>query len=659
MPSRLNYILPLLAVVLVPVAALSQSHNREAMKWFDAGLSEKNAAKRIAAYTQAVEIDPNFAEALFNLGAAHKEQKNYDNAEQYFRRAANFAQNNLRVKALSELAGIYNIRGNGKGSESALREARTLVDDPKQRAVLSYELGRTLYQQGRYAQAVAELKEGRASDPGQGEAFDNLLKLAANSLQLDELYAAAEQQKAGGNLQEAKAALEQIKAKNANFREVQARLAEIEALLIADAGKATIAVAPVSDHVNDEEAAKAHAESVAAMKQNDPDSALIVSGKAQKSNRKYRDAARFDAQAEPERRRHPAPVIQSPATNVMETNTPETAFAASQPPMTDSFAALSSSAVSFAGEASLDSLYKIATAAFAGGDWDDAMLSFQKIRMRQANYRDVDELFAAARAKLLERSAAAEAVEVINFSRPSPLVIGGFIVAVLGFFAIGFVFFSPVARARYQNRRGNHEAAALIYEGLLARRLSRLELYPALAEIYLKLDRRDEAAMKIYRRVLELNLPSSRRAELSAIVALDRACKKPANSETTAVNATSMPETNGVLLADDGFHQLQKKTSARRPRKKKEAPAISSYENGVVIDHAAPNGEAPINGELSVPNPAPAKKTRRKKVTVVDAVSANGTPANSTVVAPEADLHSAGVAPVEFVLPGEREFDSK
>lgn len=649
MPSRLNYIrrfILLLAAVLGAAVALPQSHNREAMKWFDAGLSEKSAVKRIAAYTQAVEIDPNFAEALFNLGAAHKEQKNYDDAEQYFRRAANLAQNNLRIKALSELAGIYNIRGNRKGSESALREARTLVDDPKQRAVLSYELGRILYQQGRYAQAVAELKEGRVGeltssrvgDPGQREAFDNLLKLAENSLQLDELYITAERQKAGGNLKEAKAALEQIKAQNANFREVQTRLAEIEALLIADGNKATIAVASVTNNVNNENDAKAHAEGVAAMNQNNPDSALVVLGNEQKNNRQYRALTRFDAQVEAERRRNPAPTIQSPPTYITEANTPET---------------------SFAGDASLDSLYKIATAAFARDDWNDAMLGFQKIRMRQMNYRDVDELFAAARAKLLEQSAVAEAVEAINFSRFSPLVIGGFAVAMLGFFAIGFVFFSPVARARYQNRRGNHEAAALIYERLLARRLSRLNLYPALAEIYLKLDRRDEAAMKIYRRVLELNLPSSRRAELNAIVALDRACKKPANSEATAANATSMPQTNGVLLADDGFHQLQKKTSARRPRKKKEAPVIVSYENGAVIDHAAPNGEAPVNGELHAPNPVPAKKTRRKKVAVVDAVSANGTLANPTVVAPEADLRGAGVAPVEFALPAESEFDSK
>jgi len=657
MPLRLNYIrrfIPLLAVVLGAAAALPQSHHREAMKWFDAGLAEKSAAKRIAAYTQAVEINPNFAEALFNLGAAHKEQKNYDRAEEYFRRAANSAQNNLRVKALSELASTYNIRGNSKSSESALREARTLVDDPKQRAVLSYELGRFLYQQGRYEQAVAELKEGRAGDPAQRETFDNLLKLAENSLQLDDLFATAEKQKAGGNLKEAKATLEQIKAKNANFREVQTRLAEIEALLIADAGKTAIAVAPVPGNANAEEAEKAHDEGVAAMNRNDLDSALVAPGKAQKINRKYRDVARLNAQVEAARQRHPDPVIQSPPANVTEANAPDTSFTATLPPMTNSFAVSSNSARSFAGNASLDSLYQIARAAFARGDWNDAMLGFQKVRMRQADYREVDQLFAAARTKLLERSAAAEAAEAINLSQPSPLVIGGFIVAVLGFFAVGFVFFLPRARARYQSWRGNHEAA-LIYESLLARGPSRLKLYSALAEIYLKLDRRDEAAMKIYRQVLELNLPSPRRAELEAIVALDRADEKPANGEATAANATTMPETNGVLLADGGFHQPQEKTSARRPRKKKEAPANRGDENGAVIDHAALNGEAPVNGELHAPNPAPAKKTRRKKITVVDTVSANGTMTNPAVVAPEADLRADSVAPDEIVFPAESE----
>jgi len=275
MVSRLNHIrrlIPLLAVLLGAVAALPQSHNREAMKWFGAGLAEKNIDKQIEAYGKAVALDPNFAEALFNLGAACKEQKSYERAEQFLLNAANASKGDLRVKALSELASIYNIRSNGKSAESALRQAQTLAGDSKQRAALSYELGRLLYQQGRYEQAATELKDGRAGDPAQREAFDNLIALAEKSSYLEYLYFTAEKQKATGNLQEAQATLEQINAQNANFRDVQTKLNEMQALLASDAGKtATAAAPPAFDKIdtNDVEAEKAYAEGLAAIRQRD------------------------------------------------------------------------------------------------------------------------------------------------------------------------------------------------------------------------------------------------------------------------------------------------------------------------------------------------------------------------------------------------------
>lgn len=754
MQSYLNTIRRCLVFLLLAFCApavLSQSHNREAMKWFDAGLGEKDVAQRIEAYSKAIELDPDFAEALFNLGTTYKEQKNYDRAEQFLRRAVNTTNEDLRVKALSTLASIYNIRGNSKGAESALREAQALTGEPKQRAVLSYELGRLLYQQGRYEQAAAELKDGRNDDLTKRESFDNLIKLAENFAQLDYWYVSAEKQKAAGQLQEAKTTLEQIKAKSANFRDVQAKLGEIESLLALEADQAatsaneikTEIVAP-ADNANEIEAEKAaaerllairkrdwpgaiaafeqvlklnpddreaqqklaeaqlylerdnieaiaaryYAEGVAAMNRNDLDSASVALEKVYKINRRYREVATLYAQVEAARggtsgAATPLPPIGLTPSRMSDTVAVEPNAGTSQT------AGLTQLTVAPAIETRLDSLYQLARDAMARGDWNGAVASLRKLRMLQSGYRDADQLFVEARTKLLEM---AKTDHRVSLSRSTLLLIGGLTVVSAAGLLLGFLFFSSMGRARMQRWRGNNNVAALIYESLLARRPNRRKLYSALAEIYLKMNRRDEAALQVYRRVLELNLPSPNRADLNAIVALHTVYEKSTTGEVIARTDSFISDApspgNSVLLADSGF-QLKGKTPTRRPRKKKvtttPAPEVvnATAENGVMLSgellmdaaFTAPaktrkprkkkeaaqvsgntngtlNGADLIGDEQQLVASPPVKKPRRKKVTAIDSINIAETrtePSEIDEAKAQLNLHNPSMALHEMV----------
>lgn len=722
MQSCLNIIRRCLVFLLLAFCApvvLPQSHDREAMKWFDAGLAEKNIAQRIEAYSKAIELDPNFAEALFNLGTTYKEQKSYDRAEQFLRRAANTTNHDLRIKALSALASIYNIRGNSKSAESALREAKTLAGEPKQRAVLSYELGRLLYQQGRYEEAVVELKDGRNGDLTRRESFDNLIELAEKFSQLDYWYAAAEKQKAAGHLQEAKTTLAQIKAKSANFRDVQAKLDEIEILLTANTAKTMVPadevkteiVTPAND-INEMETEKAYAEGllairkrdwpgaiaafeqtlklspdnreaqqklaaarldlerdtietiaaryyaegVAAMNRNDLDSASVALEKVYKINRRYREVATLYAQVEAARGGTPIVTTTVPQVVLPQASMPDTA-AVNRSAWANQTADFTPLTVAPAIETRLDSLYQLARDAMARSDWNGAVASLQKLRMLQSGYRDADQLFVEARTKLLEM---AKMDNTVSLSGPTLVWLGGLAVVLVAGLLLGFLFFSSVGRARMQRWRGNDNVAALIYESLLARRPSRQKLYSALAEIYLKMNRRDETALQVYRRVLELNLPSSYRADLNAIVALHTVYEKSTTGEVIARADSFISEApspgSSVLLADGGF-QMKEKITTRRPRKRKAAttPAPEAdnvtTENGLVapgellMDAAftAPakprkprkkkaatiassdtnstlNGTSLTGDGQQLAASAPAKKPRRKKVTVIDSI---------------------------------------
>lgn len=160
--------------------------------------------------------------------------------------------------------------------------------------------------------------------------------------------------------------------------------------------------------------------------------------------------------------------------------------------------------------AQLDLLYQQGVAAVEQEDWMQALIKLERVQLLQPNYLQTATLITEARANLLKKAKAADS----DFSCSLESVLFG----VGGFILLGVVLWLPTHRARLYRLLGKHTRAALIYERLVARKPSRMKLYPSLAEAYLRLDRRDATAIRIYKRVLELNLPTSLRAELHNIV---------------------------------------------------------------------------------------------------------------------------------------------
>lgn len=93
------------------------------------------------------------------------------------------------------------------------------------------------------------------------------------------------------------------------------------------------------------------------------------------------------------------------------------------------------------------------------------------------------------------------------------------IAATMVLLLFGFFAFLPTTRALWHRYRRNYAAAAEIYERLLARQPERLQLYTALAEIYLLLPRNDAQALQVFHKVLRFNLHSPCREEMEEILA--------------------------------------------------------------------------------------------------------------------------------------------
>lgn len=171
----------------------------------------------------------------------------------------------------------------------------------------------------------------------------------------------------------------------------------------------------------------------------------------------------------------------------------------------------SAAIVAVAAFAQRDSLYEAALAELAKGNWEQAIGLLEKLQALFPNHRDVAERLTEARAKLTKTIP------------PEPgmpfLFIGVALVAVIVLSVIGMVVFLPTMRARYYLLLRNYAAAVEIYEKLLAKDPNQLNLYSALANLYLLLKRYDERAMTVYKMILQQDIAAPRREEINSYVA--------------------------------------------------------------------------------------------------------------------------------------------
>ncbi len=119
--------------------------------------------------------------------------------------------------------------------------------------------------------------------------------------------------------------------------------------------------------------------------------------------------------------------------------------------------------------------------------------------------------------------------------RPGLLYSIGAVVTLILLPALGLLVFSPEKRANYYLWRKNYPAAAKLLERMLERHPKKAGLYAPLAELYLRLGRDDERALKVYQTVLRLNLPTRRREEINAALAQKYLAEGRTDSEVIEV----------------------------------------------------------------------------------------------------------------------------
>jgi tetratricopeptide (TPR) repeat protein len=213
----------------------AQTSSRVAQEWFDTGRKEKDLSKKIEAFQKAVEADPKFVQALYYLGLTHKRQRDFVRAELFLNQAKD-ASSSLRKKEdrfaiYYELSKLHVRVGNAATAEELLRESLRLNVGDELAGKGYFELGRLLFNQGRYAEALDVLKAGQQLKSENIDFFNNLIALSENSIRQEQLYSQADLHVKSGNVREAKALFEQVKLENPDFKDVQIRIVEVDSLI--------------------------------------------------------------------------------------------------------------------------------------------------------------------------------------------------------------------------------------------------------------------------------------------------------------------------------------------------------------------------------------------------------------------------------------------
>lgn len=266
------------------------------------------------------------------------------------------------------------------------------------------------------------------------------------------------------------ASFENVIARDRNFRDARKRLNEAENGL--------------ERENKDTMLARYYVDGIMAMNQNDLTGALAAFEKVRKINSNYREVAALRAEVESALQKKNAFTANSPSTTAVIVRI------------------------------NIDSLYQEAVVAAEREDWIQAAINFEKIQLLQPNHLDVVDRLAQARAR------SAFEVKTNNNAKTGKLAFYlGSAVAFIALPLLGLVIFSPATRARLYLLRGNYNAAAQIYEKILARNPEKVKIYPALANLYWLQGRHDENAVKIYKMVLQLNLATTNRDEINSVVA--------------------------------------------------------------------------------------------------------------------------------------------
>lgn len=572
-----QYIWILIVVGIAGNIQLLHAQNN-AIDWFNRGTEAISPQEKITCYLQAIELNPKFIEAYYNLGYVYKNVGDFNNAEKAFHKALLIDPEKLnnedKLRINYELAITLKRLNRNREAMETFEVAKNLARQTEIRAAVLYELGRTKLLVGDFDGALVEFNEGLQLNSSRQDAFESAVQNAGTLRDLEVLYVQGLRYLNNGQYDEAIDALTRIINTSPDYKDSDQKLAEAQQLKDRqtrtdnlsdvyargvgyiqrnDWANAIIAFKQVEQldpdykdikaklaesqanldrSLQQEVYEKIYNDGMADYRKGNWITAIVAFEKVKEWNPNFKNVDRMYRDAQNKLNREGEDSVKNQYyvqgktyLNNREWESAITTFRQLKnldPNFKDVQFLIQQAQTGLENEAKslqLDSYYAEGLNHAGNGAWLQAILAFEKIQQINPGYKDVPEKLVEAQNNLNQSKATETLAKAAGKDQKTPKGTNNWMLIGILLSAVliptSVIFFTvPTARAKWLLMQGNYQKAALIYESILIRKPDRVKLYPLLANIYLILNRNDETARKVYDLALKMDISPDLRQRL-------------------------------------------------------------------------------------------------------------------------------------------------
>lgn len=563
----------LIAISIISISTMEVfSQDIGAVYWFKKGVNEKDNAKKIELYQKAIQENPQFVEAYYNLALTLLYQKEYEKAEEYFKNALsanpNAISSSLKSNILNRLGSMYRKMSRFAEAEEAFQAALNITTDNKFKALTLYELGQTKILQGKYEDAINYFRQGMQSSPEERESFEIGIQLAKNQQRMNGIYQQGLQLVQEQKLTEAQEKFNEILAVNPNHEEAKKQIENIDNALKQKKEKIDQQTQPLykqamasmtegnwQDAIEKFERIKTiepnypeidnlisrakdqqyqqllgeqkienyYVQGVENFENGNFSIALFNFEKVAELDQKYKDIeSRLEKtkreinrandlanrDSKPEEFTFPDPIDNTQLRSSESTT--------SDLEMQKLFTEKSQQLNAAIDSQLIQGYYKDALDLMQSQDWQRAIILLEKVKLIKPDYKNTEFLFSQAKQNIEKENVAAanQADSPAKSTSPSTILFA-FIAGIIGL-PITFMLISPTIRARYYILLKKYDKAREIYERMLSKKPNDVKLYITLANFYVNQNQIDEVAIRVIERAIQYN--NSLKIQLEPIV---------------------------------------------------------------------------------------------------------------------------------------------
>ncbi len=555
MKKRIRIMFGLSILVCFLIQAIEgYSQDIGAAYWFKKGINEKDQDKKIEYYQKAVQENPEFAEAHYNLALTYLLKKDLNKAEGSFKSALTANPNlTLKTNILSRLGATYRKLERYAEAEEAFQGVLNISSDNKLRALTLYDLGQTKISQGQFDAAINYFRQGVRSSPDDRSSFETGIQLAKDQQKISDLLQQGSQLIKNNKLAEAKEIFNQIIDSNPNHSEAKQQIEKIalmqqqmelkdqqlqpiynQALAYMNEGKWSEAVKSF-EKIKSIQSDFADVDKLLAQAQEQQYQQLLTDQKIDnfyamgienfdKGNytvalANFERVAELDASykdieaklkaTKKEVNRISELMSKMPDRDVVNFSETDNNFemesnsGATTVPQSQQLFSEQSRLMNAAVDSQLvQNYYQQALDLMQQQDWQRAMILLEKISLVKPDYKSTEFLIAQVKQNI-EAANLAGANETAD-RKKSPAVILALIVGIIAL-PMALLFASPTTRAKYYILLKKHDKARDIYEKMLSKKPNNVKLYITLANIYINENRVDEIAIRVFERAIQYN----------------------------------------------------------------------------------------------------------------------------------------------------------